>query len=154
MTYIRGLRLRSTTIASDQIASLCALLQREYTLEFHGEYLFRPEKISGGGIVFEAWPGKKEGQYKTMRLAIADYPWITEATYTQWQTDTTASVFKMKPCTFLKAFHGAPKWKVSELIIWTRCFEAVGIRVVNWKSRLTQKILDKNLTVCGGAVNW
>jgi hypothetical protein len=144
---------------------MCELLEKEYNKAFGGEYSFRPEPISDGGIVFKSWPGKNPEQYKTLRLHTHGFPWITEETFQEWKTCDEAKELLFldtynyqrigrKPPpqqTTLKAFRGAPKWKVEELHIWTRCFEEVGITVVGWKTRLTQRKLDQSFGECCGA---
>ena len=66
------------TVTSADLLRACTLLGQAFTSEFGGEYIFEPERISGGGVQWMSWPGKTLEQYKTMRLRFHKYPWVDE----------------------------------------------------------------------------
>lgn len=83
-------------------------------------YLFEPEPIREGGIIFKQWPGKVDNQYKSFRLHFnqyGDWPRITDNTLKTW-TDKESFVIwrgngetqKYRGGSYIKAFRGAPKW--------------------------------------------
>ena len=86
-------------------------------------YKFAAEPISEGGIEMIDWPGKTKG-YKSIRLGIGNWPWLTDGTPSV--SDVTlerryTNLPEGQFSTFLKALDGAPSWKARELDIVKRC---------------------------------
>jgi len=82
-------------------------------------YLCVPEKIYEGGILFKKYPGRKNKfEYKTCRVYFMDYPLVNP-----YMNRDTKMYIANPPLgtldTFLKAFHGAPRFTMDELYIIT-----------------------------------
>jgi hypothetical protein len=155
-TYCEGYDLEPIkNITKDDIVKLCESLQNKFnsTVAGNEKYIFEPECITEGGIVMKSWPGKKEEQYKTMRIWFSKAPggswpfvdnpmelWhddmlpiLNIETYNREYLGTSFSSRKPKRSkkepihTFLKAFRGAPLWTTKELIIFEHCLDSIGL---------------------------
>ena len=86
---------------------------------------FAPEAIREGGIEMIDWPGKTKG-YKSIRLGIENWPWLTDGTPNVSGVKLEQR-YKNLPegqfATYLKAFDGAPGWKKDEIDTVRRCME-------------------------------
>ena len=113
------------------------MLTQRYKSTFDQDFVFEPEGITEGGILFRDWPGKKDREYKSMRLNIENYPFIVGGQVPQ------GIYLRFRPgsSTFLKALYGAPTWTVEELRIWTECFAEMGIQCFKTPI-ITQKKLN------------
>jgi hypothetical protein len=103
------------TITFAQFETVC----ENISIELGPGYLCVPEEISEGGILFKKYPGRKNKfEYKTCRVYFMDYPFIKPG----MNRDTKmwiANPSLNRLGTFLKAFHGAPRFTMDELYIIT-----------------------------------
>lgn len=111
-------------------------------------YCIIPEPISEGGLLWLNYPGKKAGEYKSMRLGCcngSNWPIITDWTETGADTwlnqpaEILSSVDvkylfgkKVQPkklSIFFKAFYGAPVFTVHEISTIQDAFDNVNIPI-------------------------
>jgi hypothetical protein len=133
---------RSATF--QQIKGACTSAQ-----EMLGDgYVLQPEAITEGGICFVEWPGKRRGEFKTVRfitLGGSRWPNIlngevsgTDEYVAGVAEDTFGPDRDNKIATLLKAFHGAPVFTTTEL--WAvmsslaLCYE--GCRIMRMPSNI------------------
>jgi hypothetical protein len=126
-TYVPGFEIKSVKrISKKDIITFCNLLNdRE---EYYNLCTFKPEPISNGGIEY-IFKDKSLGWYKTVRLNVASWPWITENVIDEWSGSNDLILpANIVCCTFLKSFHGAPVFTIDELKLWEECFNYIGIQ--------------------------
>ncbi len=113
-TYTRGFDMKfQRTITRKDFISICNRLACS------------PEQASGGGFL----QLDNELGYKTMRLHIQGFPWITSTTMEEWQNDESDLIKEgTKTNTTIKAFHGAPAWTLEELQYHKEILEEYGIQ--------------------------
>jgi hypothetical protein len=107
----------------------------ELGVVFGEGHRFTPEGITEGGILWEEWPGKQPNDYKSFRLYIKGWPWVSGGKFPQdaldnrlepVEHDSQASPWCPRVfVTYLKAFHGAPTWKAHEIGKFAEAFERV-----------------------------
>ena len=88
-------------------------------------YKFAPEPKCEGGIEVIDWPGKTKG-YKSIRLGIDNWPWLTDGTPSVMGVkleQRDKNLPERQFATYLKALGGAPGWKPHELDKVKRCME-------------------------------
>lgn len=134
-TYTEGYTLIALhDITKADIAQLCRLLEAE----FNNKYMFKPEPISEGGIMFNNLPAS---QYKSMRLFginRTNYGWIKDDVLEQWTDDKTVLCKQGTIVqTFLKSFDGAAPWTVDELKKFAIGFCQIGFKI---KGKYPKKI--------------
>jgi hypothetical protein len=133
-TCTEGFRIKTP---SDITSKMMVSIIDQLHVTFGPGYSFAPEAISEGGILFTDWPGRQEGEYKTLRIqlfksAIA-WPYISDTTLTEWRAGLETIIFLkgfnkyLEGRTFLKAFHGAPCWTLAELRSFRDAFLRAGI---------------------------
>lgn len=105
---------------------------------FGNEYIFEPEPISEGGIVFKEWPGKQKTHYKSFRLRCNNGKWphINENVIKEWTEKESFVIWhgegtKINLGSYLKAFYGAPKWTKDEIYKFTVALAEGGIILKN-----------------------
>jgi hypothetical protein len=83
------------------------------------------EPITGGGFL----QMDNEAGYKTIRINVQGFPWITPSTMEEWENDETILIsVGTKSNTFLKAYDGAPAWSIGELEYYKEVLEKNGIK--------------------------
>jgi hypothetical protein len=138
-TYDWGFSFESSkAITTKDIVSIIDELE----LSFGHGYEFVPEAITEGGIRFNHWPGKKDGEYKTIRIHArehGDWPWIAdeEQTAESWRNGPPSVIWVpslndankrlVHGQVFYKAFYGAPVFKKEEVVMIMDAFQTVGI---------------------------
>jgi hypothetical protein len=153
-TYTGGFRIKTP---SDITSKMMVLIIDQLHVTFGPGYSFAPEAISEGGILFADWPGRQEGEYKTLRIQLFEsgsaWPYISDTTLTEWRAGLETIIFR-KGCnkylqggTFLKAFHGAPCWTIAELRSFRDAFAHAGITC------LEKLPTEKSLCAVGGLGN-
>jgi len=154
-TYTNGFYARAqANVTRHSIVRLIEEMHRE----FGPGYTFVPEPISEGGVQMVHWPNisataKSEGHYKTFRFqwngdGEEKWPWIEDpaTVVTRWSAAPDVPIWaSVEPrrgiCVdrkpqlrrfgiFLKAFHGAPCWTLSEVKSLANAFQRAGFRVV------------------------
>ena len=116
-----------------QLKEMCQLLAEELP-----GCRFAPEPICGGGVEFMDWPGKMPREYKSFRLHADSYPFISD------DTPDSADFNVFRDTEFfmtLKAFHGAPRFNVSEL----QAFQKVMQQVVGLPSTWHMTVVSDRL---------
>jgi hypothetical protein len=161
-TYTHGYIFKpARSITSLDLLHVCDLLKVAFAAK-HGkqpdEYLFEPEAICEGGIIFKRFPGMVDGQFKTMRLRFNQYPWLPEDLnewrnkepieihnvwnrkrvrltrnnrdeYLEYLSEYEKQIKKQQVIsTCLKAFKGAPHWTMEELKIFSSCLQQIGLK--------------------------
>lgn len=138
--------LKSTTpLSRHGIVAICKELDESFGPGYH----FVPEMISDGGLLMTHWPGRKAGQYKSIRFGKLMWPRIANHTTVleEWAKAPDEVVFncnmpgmfRFKRRDFLeisigcKAFYGAPCWTLKELGKIERAFVHQGFRRVGPK---------------------
>ncbi len=141
--YIRGPSLHFNyrglpkTITFAQFENVCANVSDS----LGPGYLCVPEEISEGGILFKKYPGRKNKfEYKTCRVYFMDYPFIKPG----MNRDTKMCIANPELNsldTFLKAFHGAPRFTMHELFIITNELAQVFMSRDNFKPYEIPKVV-------------
>jgi hypothetical protein len=85
-------------------------------------YELSPEGICEGGVRMRSWPGMTEAGYKTMRLAVHDWPWGPESV--EVDRLLTACNDDKYMDTILKTSGAAPPWTQHELSVVTNALAA------------------------------
>ena len=79
-------------LTTRRLDRLCACLSRELGA------VIVPEAITEGGLLYESWPGKESGQYKTIRLSssmrVDRWPWIVENQLAIWAGQPDRIIFR------------------------------------------------------------
>jgi hypothetical protein len=87
-------------------------------------YKFYPEPITEGGLVLD-WPGRKTGQYKSIRFGFSwgQWPSIQPTSRWDWEDEEPITIIPdaTETCMVIKAFHGAPIWTKKELYTVRSC---------------------------------
>lgn len=130
-TYTSGYKLiLENDITTLDILNVCKVLTELFNQTYHtNQYLFEPEGVSEGGIVFVNFPGKKEKQYKTMRIAFGHkgkWPWVDLEKWRESPKTIMSQGGIVTTC--LKAFHEAPLWTLEELRLFETCLLEVGLK--------------------------
>ena len=115
----------------------------ENKMENPESFRFRPEPIIEGGIIWDYWPGKEDGMYKTMRIRFndapgANWPIVTDNVMEEWadssdviirqrETDSESQKEPVRLRTVLKAFNGAPGWIIEELRLFEHSLYRFGL---------------------------
>jgi hypothetical protein len=155
-TYTKGYDLISTkSITKKEFIELCILLSNECN-----EYVFTPETISEGGILFKNF--NDGNKYKTMRLhKIVDNYYYYRNGYSgmksfysfringneleEWKNNEDILCNKdTLITTFLKSFNDVQPYTIEELKLFEKCFNQIGINVISKYS--TIKSLKKGRT--------
>lgn len=135
-TYTYGFNIKTdSVITTKMFVSIIDHLQGD----FGAGYRFTPEAITEGGILFVDWPGRREGEYKTLRICLhgsGDWPWVSDLTLDEWRTGPEVVLWRidrdlnrfLEGGTFLKAFYGAPCWTPVELRRFRDAFLAAGVK--------------------------
>ncbi len=133
-TLKSGFRIKT---AADITSTMMVSVIDHLHVAFGPGYSFVPEDITEGGIMFADWPGRKDGEYKTLRIQLyqsdVSWPWISSTTLDEWRTGPDVTLYAKGPDkflaggTFLKAFHGAPCWTIAELRRFRDAFMHAGI---------------------------
>jgi len=156
-TYTKGYDLISTkSITKKEFIELCILLSNECN-----EYVFTPETISEGGILFKNF--NDGNKYKTMRLhkIVDNYYYYYRNGYSgmksfysfringneleEWKNNEDILCNKdTLITTFLKSFNDVQPYTIEELKLFEKCFNQIGINVISKYS--TIKSLKKGRT--------
>lgn len=109
-------------ITTRDIINFIQILETKNT--FKTPYKFYPEPITEGGLVLD-WPGRKKGQYKTIRLGLHNkWPRISATSRWDWENSPPIEISSGKRFTlFIKAFYGAPCWTRDELSTVKTCIK-------------------------------
>lgn len=100
------------------------------------DFVFESETISEGGIIMKNYPEREDHHYKTMRIRFTDlhscdWPYVDPDVMTSWSNSNGLICGANQVIhTVLKAFHGAPRWKLKELEIFEECLSSIGMIVV------------------------
>lgn len=160
-TYASGFKFSTTgingIITKGMIQLLCLDLSETFNnwykqtnvnnqntrLSGHKEYYFEPEPISEGGIIMRTWPGKHEGQYKSMRIPMMNpvhgssyWPIIQPHPMIHWYSNneiiwkSNGDNVQLTIETVFKSFYGAPCWTMHELVMIAKCLEKHGFRIL------------------------
>ena len=145
VTYTRGFEYQiNPQLRKCDFIHICDEMKERLTTPEHRILKVVPEPITEGGIkiIYE-----NPTHYKTIRLCVSDWEWISPTTYDEWTNNT--DLVKWKPRngwpyhdsfskkktpivyegTFLKAFHHAPLWTLKELQIVKDIFETHGMHI-------------------------
>lgn len=115
-------------VTKKDIIKLCELLEEYFSENSSGAYKFAPERISEGGIVWEDWPGKKEGEYKSLRLGFRKWPSVTYEVKDQWKNSEDKLMdIGDHTRTSLRSSDGTPMWSSAELNIFKRGLDEIGM---------------------------
>lgn len=118
--YMNGFSLNFPTGAARrasfrQIQQACA----EANERLGSDYVLELEAIKEGGVKFVAWPGKKPGQYKSIRIyfGYGKWPWITNGEAAEEDRDRELGPdTRNRLGVFLKAFYGASAFSRVEVV--------------------------------------
>jgi hypothetical protein len=133
-TYTRGFTITSLNIIKkSDFYDLCKILSEEFNKYYNTtEYIFEPEPISEGGILFKQIPNMKNKMYKSMRIYISqygNYGYINDNILDEWKNNNDILCNKNVVIdTFLKSFNDAPLWTIEELNIFKKCFEQIYLK--------------------------
>lgn len=152
-TYCNGFQLQSTKdISKKEFVELCNNLQTKFNEYYNTtKYIFSPECITEGGIVFNNFNTRYE--YKSMRMYFTNkqnncriaslYGFINTNIKEEWVNDENILINNNAYIgTYLKSFDDAPKWTNDELRIFKECFENVGLYIVKLPSKKNLKTLN------------
>jgi hypothetical protein len=155
-TYCGGYKiLFKNDITKNDMVILCNKLNEKFNEHYHTtKFVFEPEPISEGGIVWRSWPNKHPDMYKSMRFTYGNIPewkWasVSKNVMTEWINNEDIvfkALYGITDCynvpvrkttkkytpmnTFLKAFENAPSWTITELEIFAECFGEIGVEVI------------------------
>jgi hypothetical protein len=117
-TYTRGFTITSLNIIKkSDFYDLCKILSEEFNKYYNTtEYIFEPEPISEGGILFKQIPNMKNKMYKSMRIYISqygNYGYINDNILDEWKNNNDILCNKNVVIdTFLKSFNDAHLWTI------------------------------------------
>ena len=130
VTYTLGFKVFfNKAVTRKDLMSLCDEVMMSLNPDpFHPTVKVEPEPISEGGLVIRFLNIPRH--YKSMRLHRRwCWPFITNSSvFEQWRfsDEVLLPASSRRESTFLKAFHGAPTWTLSELLIFKSAFEKLG----------------------------
>lgn len=151
-TYDFGFNLSpSQNITSTMLLRVCSDLTRIFNECYNTkDYLFEPERITEGGILWANWPGKDSEGYKSMRIRFHHYPGVDEnfgvepVTLFSLPDFTGQRIVKCDKSrklmsTFLKAFRSAPPWNMEEIELFEDALYANSMPpakgIITWKRK-------------------
>jgi len=130
MTYTHGFSfVVSKNVTKAEFIKICELLTNE--VFFNNEYVFEPEPISEGGIIYRPVNNTENVfKYKSIRFQHphGDWPWINTEVLNEWRKSDDILFYEgHKFNTFLKSFGDSPLYTLEELEIIASYFNSFGL---------------------------
>ncbi len=120
-------------ITKESVFSICIELAYYFNGIYKNNFSFIPENIIEGGIVMSEWPGKKNNEYKSIRLGLKKCKWPIVVSPNDWCTSNELIINKdsnYESNFSLKTLNGAA-WTKEELCIFYYVLNKYGFSISN-----------------------
>ena len=152
-TYTDGYKLKTTRdVTKREFILLCNMLGDKFNEHYNTtEYVFAPEPVVEGGIIFSNFNTPDVAYKKTMRLFPETfspnsydkgslYGFIYPNVKETWIYDNSKLIEAGTTLgTCLKSFHNAPAWTKYELMIFKECFSDFGVVITKVPTKTSLK---------------